>query len=175
MIIVKTIGRSDPRRRAVWEMSMLQIQLSIRPIAILTVCLLFCASLACTEEVMTPEQAKKVLSDFYADRVPEEIQDRLLVDAGKPIAPYLLVEIKNKDMPKRRYAILALGKIKDKRALPVLTQILDDSSEINYFRDDALCAIWHIDRKLGEQSANQYSGKIEGIDRIIQLLREGVI
>ena len=155
---------------------MLRMQLSIcKPVVALTVCFLFCAVLGCTEEVMTPEKAKKVLSDFYANRAPEEIQDYLLVEAGKPIVPYLLVEIKNKDMPKRRCAILALGKIKDKRALPILTQILDDSSEIHYFRDDALRAIWHIDRKLGEQGASRYSGKIEGMDSTIQLLREGVI
>ncbi len=124
---------------------------------------------------MSPEEAQKVLNAFYTDNVPEEINDRHLVDAGKAIVPYLLVEIKKKDMPKRRYAIGALEKIKDKRALPILIEILQDHSEIFYFRDDALRAVWHIDKKLGEEFAKKLTGQYPSIDRTVQLLREGKI
>jgi len=125
---------------------------------------------------MSSEEAQKVLNAFYADKVPEPILDRHLVNAGKAIVPYLLVEIKKKDMPKRGYAILALGKIKDKQALPALVQILNDQYESVQFRGDALRAIWHIDRKLGEESAEKLAGQYPAdIDDLIQLLREGKI
>lgn len=130
---------------------------------------------ACSEKIMAPEKAQRVLNDFYTDNVPEDISDRHLVSAGKGIVPYLLIEIQKKDMPKRRYAIGALEKIKDKRAIPVLVQILNDNSEIGYFREDALRAIWHIDKKLGEEYADKFFGQYPEMNRVIELLREGRI
>jgi hypothetical protein len=137
--------------------------------------LLFFSAFACSRETMDPAEARRVLNDFYTDRVPEPINDRHLVNAGKPIVPYLLVEIENRDMPKRRYAIGALEKIKDRRALPLLIQILEDRTELSYFREDAFRAIWHIDRKLGEEYAQKSSAESQDMDRIIELLKEGKI
>ncbi len=131
--------------------------------------------IGCYESTMDEEKAKKVLNNFYTDNVPESINDRYLVSAGKAIVPYVLVEIQKRDMPKRGYAILALGKIGDRRALTVLKKILDDKSELLGDRTAALQSIWHIDRKLGEELAKKYSGENEYLDRHIQLLREGKI
>jgi hypothetical protein len=77
---------------------------------------------------MDEKEAQDVLNKFYADNVPESINDRHLLNAGSSIVPYLLIEIQKKDMPKRGYAILALGKIGDGRAIPILQSILNDSS-----------------------------------------------
>jgi hypothetical protein len=108
--------------------------------------------------------------------LPDGFDDRLcLVEPGEAIVPHLIIEIQKKDMKKKGYAILALGKIKDKRALPVLIEILDDRSESIYIRDDALRAIWHIDRRLGEQYVTKFSGQSPDMDRTIVLLREGRI
>lgn len=128
-----------------------------------------------SEKAMTPDKAQRVLKDFYADNVPEVLNRRHLISAGKAIVPYLIVEIEKKDMPKRRYAIGALEEIKDKRALPVLIRILGDRSEIGYFREDALRAIWHIDKKLGEEYALKFAGQNPDMDRTIELLRGGQI
>jgi HEAT repeat protein len=129
----------------------------------------------CFNSEINDKEAQYILNNFYADNVPEPISDRHLLSAGKAIIPYLIVEIQKKDMQKRRYAIGALEKFGDRRALPVLTKILEDRSEVIYFRDDALRAIWHIDRKLGEEYARKYHGEYREIDRTIELLREGKI
>lgn len=124
---------------------------------------------------MKEKEAQLILNNFYTDNVPESIADRYLMGAGKQIVPFVLIEIQKKEMPKRRYAIGALGKIGDRSALPVLIKILEDSSEVIYFRDDALRAIWHIDRKLGEKYAAKYLAENKEFERTIQLLREGKI
>ena len=129
----------------------------------------------CFKSNINEKEAQKILHDFYNDNVPEPINDRHLLSAGKPIVPYLIVEIQRKDMPKRRYAIGALGKIGDKQALPVLIKILEDNTELYYFRSDAIEAIWHIDKKLGEKYAAKYVGESKEFERTIQLLREGKI
>lgn len=131
--------------------------------------------LGCYKATMDEKEAQKVLNDFYTDRVPESINDRHLLNAGKAIVPYLIIEIQKRDMHKRGYAILALGKIGDRRALPVLIKILEDRSESYGFHEATLRAIWHIDRKLGEEFARKHEGEHKEVDRTIQLLREGRI
>ncbi len=124
---------------------------------------------------LSEKEAQELLNYFYTDRVPEPITDRYLLRAGKGIVPYLLIEIQKRDMPKRGYAIVALGKIVERLALPVLIKILEDRSEVVYFRRDAIEAIWRIDRKLGEEYAAKYAGESKEIDITINLLREGKI
>jgi hypothetical protein len=128
---------------------------------------------ACTQTVRNEKEAQEILNKFYTDNVPEPINDRYLVNAGKSIVPYLLTEIQKENMPKRGYAILALGKIKDKRALPVLVQMIEKDTTVD--KGDVLRAIWHIDRKEGEKISSSLSGKGVRLDRIIELLREGKI
>lgn len=67
--------------------------------------------------------------------------------------------VKNKDMRLRRYAIGALGYIDDEKALPTLIQILMSGDEIDYYRGDALHAIYQIDRMLGKEYAKKYSNE----------------
>ncbi|OPY91536.1 MAG: hypothetical protein A4E72_00096 [Syntrophus sp. PtaU1.Bin208] len=129
----------------------------------------------CSTRSMTPEEANRILNLFYLDNVPEPINDRHIVDAGRAIVPYLTKEVQRRDMPKRGYAILALGKIGDRRALPVLIQILEDRTELIYFREDALRAIWHIDRQLGEKFAEMLGEENPDSIDIIKLLRNGQI
>lgn len=129
-------------------------------------------NISCSNTVMDEKEAQKVLNDFYNDNVPESIIDRQLLSAGRAIVPHLITKIQQKDMKRRRYAIGALGKLGDRRALPTLEKLLKDDSEMFYFRHDALIAIWHIDRNYGGELAKKYCGKIEDIDRTIQLLKE---
>jgi hypothetical protein len=129
----------------------------------------------CLQTTMDEEEARKVLNEFYMLNEPEPLNDLPLLKAGKAIVPYLSLEIQKKDIPKRRYAIGALGKIGDKRALPSLLKIFEDRTEIWYFRSDAIEAIWHIDKNVGEEYASKHTGESKEIDRTIQLLRQGKI
>lgn len=131
--------------------------------------------IGCSEETMGEKKAQKILNDFYTDNVPESITDRHLLNAGKAIVPYLIVEIQKEDMPKRGYAVLALGKIGDRRALPILIKMYENPTKKGVPPSEILRAIWHIDRKLGEELASKYTGDDEFMNRTIELLRKGLI
>ena len=122
---------------------------------------------------MTEEKAQKILHEFYTEIVPEVVIGHQLREVGRPIVPYVLREVQKKDMPRREHAILSLGIINDRRALPILEQILQDKSESDYIRGDALRAIWHMDKELGRTLARDYKGESVYIDKIIGLLSEG--
>jgi hypothetical protein len=93
---------------------------------------------------------------FYdlSDHEPEI--DDPLIKRGASMVPAICQAVAHKDMKYRRYAIGALGYIRDKKALPTLQAILKDGAEIDYFRGDALRSIYLIDRNLGTSYAQQY-------------------
>jgi hypothetical protein len=102
------------------------------------------------------KQFEKAWEGFYvlADHEPEI--DDPLIKAGKPMVTQICKAVANKDMKRRRYAISALGYIRDQRAISTLSKILKDSAEIDYFRGDALQAIYQIDKLIGKEYANQF-------------------
>ena len=102
------------------------------------------------------KQFTKAWHTFYDLSDHEPAIDDPLIKRGRPMVPAICGAIAHKDMKYRRYAIGALGYIGDRRALPILESILKDSSEIDYFRGDALHSIYLIDRKLGTGYAHQY-------------------
>lgn len=138
---------------------------------IFSLILIILGFLSYSATTVTQKDAQKFLNYFYNDKVPECITDRYLLTAGKGIVPYLIMEIRKKDMQKRRYAIAVLGKLGDSRALPLLVKIHEDLSEEIYFRCDALVSIWYIDRKLGEELAEKFA---DVDDSCVELLRKGV-
>lgn len=79
-----------------------------------------------------------------------------LILAGKKVVPLVIREIKNKEMPRRRYAIGFLGNGSYRQSLPALEEILQDVSEKDYFRGDALKAIYLIEEALGMKYAEKY-------------------
>jgi hypothetical protein len=136
-------------------------------------CLMF--GFNCSSQQITEGDVKRVMEEFYSAQVPEPVIMQPLVSAGNKIVPHLSREVLNREMQRRSYAILALGRIGDRRALDSLKRILDDKTEENTPRSCALRAIWHIDRKLGEEYARRYEGKNEDMDRTINLLKDGRI
>lgn len=100
---------------------------------------------------------KAALHDFYEaeERAEDQLMDPLIL-AGKRVAPIVITEIKNKKMEKRRYAIGFLGNGRYVEALPALEIILKDDTEIDYFRADALQAIYQISRERAEELAPIY-------------------
>ena len=93
---------------------------------------------------------------FYVDGDHEPDIDDPLIARGRSMVPAICNAIKHKDMKRRRYAIGALGFIGDRHALPTLEDVLNDRSEIDYFREDALHSIYQLDRKLGHTYAKRY-------------------
>jgi len=95
---------------------------------------------------------------FYnGDHEPE--LDDPLIEAGAKMVPAICEAIANRDMKLRRYAISALGFIGDKRAIPLLETILNDKTEEDYFRGDALHALYLIDETQGAIYAAQHKNE----------------
>ena len=111
-------------------------------------------SLDFSQIYLTPEGA---LKQFYSqnDVAEDMIMDPLIL-AGEKVVPLVIQDIKNKNMPRRRYAIGFLGNGSYQIALPVLTEILDDAKEKPYFRGDALIAIYKINKNIGVELAKKY-------------------
>ncbi len=111
-------------------------------------------------------QFKKTWDDFYQDAVYELDIPIPLEKARKEMTLAICEAVKHPDMKYRRYAIAALGKRKDKRAIPTLEAILKDDKEIYYFRGDALEVIYDIDKNLGRQYAKAYGSTHKYLQRI---------
>jgi hypothetical protein len=108
----------------------------------------------------------KVWHAFYVEGDHEPELDDPLIAAGRPMTLAICEAISHPDMKRRRYAIGALGYIRDKRALPALEKILKDRTEIYYFRGDALHAIYQINKKLGSQYAAQFANEHDYLKRL---------
>jgi len=105
-----------------------------------------------TREFIPPQTA---MEKFYGFEGKEkELMDPLIL-AGEPVVPLVIEAIKNQEMPKRRYAIGFLGNGEYKQALPVLEEILKNPDEKDYFRGDALLAIYQVDKELGIKYAKE--------------------
>lgn len=101
---------------------------------------------------------RRVWDRFYSGDHEPELDDPL-ISAGPAIIAAIAEAIQHKDMKMRRYAISALGQIGDKRAILPLENILKDKSEIDYFRGDALSAIYRLDQGLGTAYAERYEAE----------------
>lgn len=106
-----------------------------------------------------------VWEKFYSGNHEPDIDDPLIA-AGSKMVPEITEAIANRDMRLRRYAISALGYIGDKRALLMLGDILKDKTEKDYFRGDALRAIYLIDEKLGKDCAVLYAEEKNAVGSI---------
>ncbi len=91
------------------------------------------------------ESPREKLDRFYSIDLPESSLIPFLLDGGQELVPLLSMEIRNKEMHRRRYAIGALGKLKNNDALPSLELLAQDQSEQDYIRCDAIEAIRDID------------------------------
>lgn len=98
-----------------------------------------------------------ILNRFYTEQnlFEDQLEDSLIL-AGSKMAPLLEREILKKEIQRRRYAIGALGFIGNNNSVQILEHILQDKSEIEYFRGDALEAIAGIDLPYAQKIAPQY-------------------
>lgn len=112
---------------------------------------------------------------FYDLGDHETELDDPLIRRGSQMVPSICAAIAHKDMKHRRYALGALGYIRDLRALPCLEQILKDTSELEYFRGDALVAIYSINPGLGARYIAQYKDENHHLRMIADLISKGTL
>jgi hypothetical protein len=97
----------------------------------------------------SPEQAIRRFHAQFDDSDTAEDQLRCpLIRAGTAVCSPLVGEVvRNREAPLRRYAIAALGDLACADAFAPLSGILQDPTEKDYVRADALTALWNIDRQ----------------------------
>lgn len=98
-----------------------------------------------------------ILNRFYTeqDLATDQVTDSLIL-AGPKMAPLLEREIQKKEIPRRFYAIVALGHLGNNNSIPILEQLLQDKGEKEGFRGEALLAIASIDLPYAQKIAPQY-------------------
>jgi hypothetical protein len=118
-----------------------------------------------------PEAA---FSDFVTaeDRAEDQLTDPLVL-AGPRVRPLVHEAIKDRTFRLRRYAIGYLGCAKYEAARPTFLAIMTDESEKDYFRGDALAALWLIDPTAGPRLAKEYSGRTDLLGRTARGLLAG--
>lgn len=104
-------------------------------------------------------QFAKSWNSFYKGGHEPEMPSPL-VKAGRRMVPSICDAVRHPNMRLRRYAISALGLIKDKYAIPTLEKILNNVEEVDYFRGDALEAIYQIDHELGTKLSDKFVNEI---------------
>ena len=115
-----------------------------------------------------------VMRDFYEakDRAEDMLMDPLILHAGI-VRESVIREVASPSMPKRRYAIGFLGIDGSRDALPVLRQILKSESEIDYFRADALSAVWQIAKPEAVELARAYLSRDDLLGRFAREISAG--
>jgi HEAT repeat protein len=104
------------------------------------------------------ESGEDILKEFYKDNHDlkgSALADILIINSKK-VCPLVCKEIKDKNMPHRRYAIGFLGNEKYKPAKKVLIEILSDETELDHFRADALIALYQLDESIGKEYVSEY-------------------
>jgi len=108
------------------------------------------------------------LERFYSNQGPEEtLMDPLILE-GESVVPLVIEKVKDQKMLRRRYAIGFLGNGSYKQALPVLQTILQDNSELDYFRGDALHSIYQIDEAAALKYAQSYRNETNYLGQVAQ-------
>lgn len=88
-------------------------------------------------------------------RFEDQLTDPLVL-AGPRVRPLVLSAIADREMKRRRYALSYLGCAGHALAREPLLRILSDETERDYFRADALEALWRLDRTEGHALALTY-------------------
>jgi hypothetical protein len=99
---------------------------------------------------------EKAFNDFLTTSHKESYIVLPLCSAGEKVVPLVIEKIKNKDLERRRYALTFLGTSDYYQALPVLEKTVEDESEVEIFRGDALESIYLIDESKGLRLAKNY-------------------
>jgi hypothetical protein len=119
--------------------------------------------------------AEKALQYFVtnAELAEDQLRDPLILcPQNKQIESLVIRAISDKSMPKRRYAISFLGNQGTREAMPELENILLDKTEKDYFRGDALEAIFQINAAKGRELAQTYQNTDDYLGKIARYIVE---
>lgn len=100
-------------------------------------------------------EGKQAIAKFFDSNAAEDQLMDPLILAGREVVEPLLKEVMKKDMPRRRYAILALGNIGDPSVIEPLQKIALDPAEVEHVRCDALAAIALLDESRAQSLAER--------------------
>ena len=117
---------------------------------------------------------RRAWREFYFGGSSKADIGRSLLRVGRPIVPSLCRAVSDPNMRRRRYGILTLGYVGDRRAIPTLERIYADTDEDALFRGDALQAIYMIDRALGRLYARKQLARTDYLGRIASYIRDGL-
>jgi len=106
------------------------------------------------------------------DRAEDQLTDPLVL-AGPRVRPLVHAAVKDRAFQRRRYAIGYLGCAKYAAATPTFRAILTDESEKDYFRADALEALWLIGHADALRLADGYSGRADSLGQVARGLLAG--
>ncbi|WAC19403.1 hypothetical protein OVA24_19425 [Luteolibacter sp. SL250] len=101
-----------------------------------------------------PGPYREIWLRFY-NAGEEPLISPALQAGGRAMVPHICRAVRDSRMHLRRYAVHALGHLKDRRALVTLESIYSDRDEESLFRGDALEAIFVIDQNLGRYYAER--------------------
>jgi hypothetical protein len=93
-----------------------------------------------------PWSPSDAIRRFHANNGPEDTLMDPLILRGRDVVPLLLLAVRDRSMPRRTYAILALGHMASSDAIGVLRDLALDSSEDGMTRCVALDALSLVDR-----------------------------
>lgn len=145
-------GRTDPAKCALRTQRDFPVGKTTKTVWVVAAALvLVVAWLASVMYSRIPPSAAAALESFYRRDVAEDQLMDPLILAGADVIPLLERDLLNPEMPRRRYAIGALGNIGEPSALPILVRIVQTGSEADYIRCDALSAVARIDRRAADQ------------------------
>jgi hypothetical protein len=114
------------------------------------------------------------LDDFVRaeGRAEDQLTDPLVL-AGPRVRPLVLAAVQDRHFRLRRYGIGYLGCAGYRPASPTFRTILHDESEEDYFRADALEALWSSDPKEGHALASAYSGRSDFLGQVARGILTG--
>lgn len=123
---------------------------------------------------LSPEQILQLFHSDTATVFENMLMDPLIL-GGKKVVPLVISEVQRRDMPRRRYAIGFLGNGSHGEAVPILKKILEDETEKDYIRGDALIAIYQIDISLGKKEAGLYIARQDYLGEIARQVTKGTV
>lgn len=141
----------------------------------LWLCAVSLSATASPEIEYRPGNAKsqEVWRAFYLENRHESAIDDPLITQGSGMVQDICAAIRHRDMKQRRYAIGALGYIGDQAALSTLESILGNEAELDYFRADALKAIYQINLNAGRREAKKYRARSDTLGQYAKAVVSG--
>jgi hypothetical protein len=120
----------------------------------------------------SPEGALAVFSDTTRQVGEDQIADPLFM-TGRRSVPIVTNAVQDRAFPYRRYALSYLAWASDSRALSTLEAIFADTSEIDYFRSDALEGIACIRAQRADSLATQIAGDTGILGMTARMILDG--